>query len=271
MYKFKKRVYSIVEAISSEDFKTPKLDAFDIFIVALISLNIIAVILETVRSIYISLGSVFKIFEVFSVIIFTIEYLLRLWTCTLNESFKDPIKGRIKFMFSPLAVADLFAFLPFYIPMLIPLDLRFLRGFRLLRLIRVLKFGRYSEALRLFAHVIRSKKAELITSISIIFILLIISSSILYYIENGAQPDKFSSIPQSMWWGVVTLTTVGYGDIYPVTSIGKFLSSIISLLGIGLFALPTGILSAGFIEEIHSRKEKQIVCPNCGSVIRMRT
>lgn len=271
MYKLKKKVYSIVEAVSAEDLKTPKLDAFDIFIVILICLNIVAVTLETVRSIYISMASLFKKFEVFSVIIFTIEYALRLWTCTLNENFKGPIKGRIKFIFSPLAVVDLFAFLPFYIPMLIPLDLRFLRGFRLLRLTRVLKFGRYSEALRLFAHVISSKKAELITSISVIFILLIISSSVLYYIENSVQPDKFSSIPQSMWWGVVTLTTVGYGDIYPVTPMGKFFSSIISLLGIGLFALPTGILSAGFIEEIHLKREKQTVCPNCGSIIRLRS
>lgn len=270
MNKLKKKIYFLVETYSTESLKPLRLSLFDIFILTLICLNMIAAILETEKRIYIFLGSPFRIFEVFSIIVFTIEYALRLWTCTLNENFKDPIKGRIKFIFSPLALVDLFAFLPFYIPMLIPFDLRFLRGFRLLRLIRMFKLGRYSEALRLFIRVIRAKKEELITSISVIFILLIISSSVLYYTENSVQPDKFSSIPQSMWWGVVTLTTVGYGDIYPITSLGKFFSSIISLLGIGLFALPTGILSAGFIEEIHLRKEKCIVCPHCGGIINLR-
>jgi voltage-gated potassium channel len=110
---------------------------------------------------------------------------------------------------------------------------------------------------------LRSKKIELITAIAIIFILLIISSSLLYYVEHDAQPDKFRNIPEAMWWGVVTLTTVGYGDIYPITPLGKILSSIISLLGIGLFALPTGLLSAGFIEEI-KKKETIRNCPHCG-------
>jgi voltage-gated potassium channel len=147
--------------------------------------------------------------------------------------------------------------------MLIPFDLRFIRAFRLLRIIRVFKIGRYSEAAKLFGRVLRSKKIELITAIAIIFILLIISSSLLYYVEHDAQPDKFRNIPEAMWWGVVTLTTVGYGDIFPITPLGKILSSIISLLGIGLFALPTGLLSAGFIEEI-KKKETIRNCPHCG-------
>lgn len=270
MYKLKRKIFSIVETVSSEDLITPKLDAFDIFMVILICLNITAVVLETVKSINQLIGSFFRYFEVFSIGVFTIEYLLRLWTCTLDKKYSHPIRGRTKFIFSPLALIDLFAFLPFYIPMLIPVDLRFLRGFRLLRLFRVLKLGRYSESLRTFARVIEAKKGELITSISVIFILLVISSSLLYNIENNAQPNKFSSIPQAMWWGVVTLTTVGYGDIYPITPLGKIFSSIISLLGIGLFALPTGILSAGFIEEVYRRKEKQIICPHCGITIEIK-
>lgn len=167
-------------------------------------------------------------------------------------------------MLTPLALIDLFAFLPFYIPMIIPFDLRFLRGFRLLRLIRVLKIGRYSEVVKLFGRVFKAKIAELMTAISLIFVLLIISSSLLYYVEREAQPDKFSSIPQAMWWGVVTLTTVGYGDIYPITTMGKIMASVISLLGIGLFALPTGILSAGFVEEI-KKKVKVKKCQHCGA------
>jgi voltage-gated potassium channel len=265
MENIKRKVYAIVEAVSYEDLTTPRFDPFDIFIVILIVLNILAVILETVESIYASASNFFRYFETFSIIIFTIEYALRVWTCTLNEQYKNGLIGRIKFIFTPLAIIDLFAFLPFYIPMIIPFDFRFLRGFRLLRLVRVLKIGRYSEAVRLFGRVLKAKKAELLTSVFIIFVLLIISSSLLYYVEREAQPDKFSSIPQAMWWGVVTLTTVGYGDIYPVTPLGKFLSSIISLLGIGLFAMPTGILSAGFVEEIRARKEGRKKCPYCGA------
>jgi len=255
----------MVDVVSYEDLTTPKYDPIDIFIIILIILNIIAVILETVESLYDSASQLFRYFETFSVIVFTIEYVLRVWTCTLNEKYKNKVTGRIKFIFTPLALIDLFAFLPFYIPMIIPFDLRFLRGFRLLRLVRVLKIGRYSEAVRLFGRVLNAKKAELLTAIFIIFVLLIISSSLLYYVEREAQPDKFSSIPQAMWWGVVTLTTVGYGDIFPVTPLGKFLSSIISLLGIGLFAMPTGILSAGFVEEIRKRREGRKKCPYCGA------
>jgi len=258
-------MYAIVEVVSHEDFITRKLDIFDIFIIVLIILNILAVILETVQSIYSSAPHLFRSFEIFSVIVFTIEYALRVWTCTVNEEYKRPISGRIRFILSPIALIDLFAFLPFYIPMIIPLDLRFLRAFRLLRLIRVLKIGRYSEAVRLFGRVLNAKKAELFTAIFVIFVLLIVSSSLLYYVEHGAQPDKFSSIPEAMWWGVVTLTTVGYGDIYPITPFGKFLASIISLLGIGLFAMPAGILSAGFVEEIKTKKLERDKCPHCGA------
>lgn len=124
--------------------------------------------------------------------------------------------------------------------------------------------GRYSESMKLFVKVLKAKKEEIFIIIFVIFILLTISSSLLYYIEHEAQPKVFSSIPAAMWWGIATLTTVGYGDVYPITSLGKFLGAIISLLGIGLFALPTGILSAGFVEEIRKRREGEKVCPHCG-------
>jgi len=223
------------------------------------------VVLETVESLYVRHGHLFKDFEIFSVIVFTVDYALRLWSCTETDRYRAPIWGRIKFMFSFLALVDLFSFLPFYLPMFIPFDLRFLRGFRLFRFIRILKIGRYSEAVRLFGRVLTKKKAELLTAVFAIFILLVISSSMLYFVEHEAQPDKFKNIPEAMWWGVVTLTTVGYGDIYPITGLGKLLGSIISLMGIGLFALPAGILSAGFVEEIKTKKESFKKCPHCGA------
>jgi voltage-gated potassium channel len=262
--KIRRRVYALVETVSYDDLEKQKYDLFDVFLAVLIILNVSSVILETVPSLYERFGHLFKGFEVFSVIVFTIEYVLRLWSCTEKNEYKAPVWGRIKYAFSFMALVDLFSFLPFYLPMVISADLRFLRALRLFRLIRVLKIGHYSEAVKSFGRVIKAKKAELLTAIFAMIILLVISSSLLYFVEHDAQPDKFGSIPDAMWWGVVTLTTVGYGDIYPITVLGKFLASIMSLLGIGLFALPAGILSAGFIEEIRIKKGIEKKCPQCG-------
>ena len=260
----KKRVYQILELAQPGD-KFSR--AFDIFIISIILLNIFAVILGSIQTLAIKYSGFFRIFEVISIVIFTLEYILRLWTATENQRYKKPFVGRIIFALTPLALVDIIAVIPFYLPMLIPIDLRFIRALRLLRLLRLLKIGRYSDSLRLFGRVIKSKKEELLITTFAIFILLTISSSLLYYVESGAQPDKFSSIPEAMWWGVATLTTVGYGDVYPITALGKLLGAIISLLGIGLFAMPAGILSAGFIEQINARKSEEKKCPHCGGII----
>ena len=267
MGNLKRKAYSLVEPVSYEDPTKTSIDWFDKLIIALIFLNVIAVILSTVERIERIYSKPLYYFEVFSIAVFTIEYLLRLWSCTENPKYKDPIRGRIKLILSPLALVDLLSILPFYLPMLIAVDLRFLRAIRLIRIFRLFKMGRYSESLRTIGNVFRKKRGELLVTLFIIFILLIVSASMLYYAERDAQPDKFSSIPASMWWSVVTLTTVGYGDVFPVTSLGKFFGSIISFLGIGLFALPTGILGAGFLEELKSKKSTHIVCPHCGGKI----
>jgi voltage-gated potassium channel len=264
---FKRRIYSLVETVAYEDIQQKHLDFFDIFIMALISLNVVAVILESFEPIRLRYHSEFSIFEIFSVIVFTVEYLLRLWSCTINPTYAKPFWGRVRFSVSPLAIIDLMAILPFYLPILLPIDLRFLRAVRLLRLLRVLKFGRYSDSMKLFGQVLKNKKSELTSALIILLILLIISSSLLYSVEKEAQPDKFPNILASMWWGVATLTTVGYGDVYPITWPGKLFGAIISLLGIGLFALPTGILSAGFIEAIKEKNCSEKKCPHCGGAL----
>ena len=227
----------------------------------IILLNVIAVVLETDVNIYQQYQNVFSNFEIFSVTIFTIEYLLRLWTCTADKRFKQILLGRVKFVLTPMALVDLFAFLPFYIPMIIPLDLRFIRAFRLFRIFRILKVGRYSESYSLIARVVKKKKEVLLITVFTVFVMLVIASTLMYYVENAAQPKAFSSILNSMWWGVATLTTVGYGDIFPVTPLGKFLGAIIALLGIGIFALPTSIMASGFTEELTNKKKA--VCPHC--------
>ena len=234
------------------------------FIVGLIIINTIAVILETVKSIYQPNEELFISVEVFSVVVFSVEYILRVWSCTSIPQYKHPITGRLKYMLSTGAIIDMLAIIPFYLPIFINYDLRFVRIIRLLRFFRFFKLGRYLNASRVISSVFKSKKEELILSFVIILFLIIIASSIMYFVEHDAQPDKFSSIPETMWWSVATLTTVGYGDAYPITSLGKFLTACISILGIGMFALPAGILASGFSDEFKKQKKDKPHCPHCG-------
>jgi len=234
---------------------------FDIFIVTLILLNVASMILESVASIQAAMPRWFTVFEYISVAIFSLEYVLRVWSCVEEPEYKRPVMGRIRFALTPLALVDLLAVLPFYLPFL-NIDLRVLRMFRIARIMRIAKLGRYSESLQTLLRVLRTKKEQLVSAVFILLILLVVAASVMYYAEHSAQPQAFSSIPAAMWWAVSTLTTVGYGDVYPITTIGKFMGSIIAVLGIGMFALPTGILGAGFVDELQRKKPSQ--CPHCG-------
>ncbi len=234
------------------------------------SYNILAVILGTVKNIETTLHRFFEIFELISIIIFTVEYILRIWTCVESEKYKNAISGRIKYTFSFMALIDLVAILPFYLPFIHGIDLRFVRVLRLLRIFRLFKLGRYSKALMTIQEVLKNKKEELTISLVLVAILLVFSSSLMYYTENQVQPEAFSSIPATFWWAVATLTTVGYGDIYPITTLGKILGGFIALLGIGMFALPAGILGSGFVERIQkNKKSEKIKCPECGNTIKL--
>ena len=259
----KSRVHEIMEMIPTEDVPS---NIFHWFMIILILLNVMAVTLETVER-FSYYTHYFSAFEVFSIAVFTIEYLLRLWSCTADKKFESPVVGRIRFMVTPLALIDLMAVLPFYLPMIFPLDLRFIRVLRLFWVFRVFKMGRYTESFKTFGNVLRAKKEDLAVTVFSVLILLQVASSLMYYAEHSAQPARFSSIPAAMWWGVTTLTTLGYGDIYPVTVLGKILGAVIALLGIGLFALPAGILASGFAEEIQKKRQTQRTCPHCGKEI----
>ncbi|MBP2626317.1 MAG: Ion transport protein [Firmicutes bacterium] len=240
--------------------------SFHIFMVILILLNVLAVMLETVDQIAEQYADILLYFEYFSVALFSVEYLLRIWCCNVNKKYTGHIIGRLKFIFTPLALIDLLSVIPFYLPIFITFDLRFIRLIRLSRIFRLFKLGRYSSAYTLIKHVIIAKKEYLTITMIFGMTLLIISSCMMYFVEHEAQPEIFSSIPATMWWGIVTLTTVGYGDAYPITPLGKFLSAILALLGIGLFALPAGILASGFSEEIH-KQHCETLCPHCGKDI----
>lgn len=242
-----------------------------VILLILIFVSSAAVVLETVDEYNEAYGSIFRAIELVSVTVFSIEYLLRLWIAPLNPNYSKPITGRIKYAFSLMALVDLMAILPAFLPVIFPTDLRILRFLRTFRLFRLLKMSRYVESLNTLDNVIRAKKEELTVIAAMILMLLLFSSSLIYLVENEAQPDKFPSIPAAMWWGVATLTTVGYGDIFPVTPLGKILSGFIAFLGIGMFALPTGILASGFAEEIskNRNKPKDCLCPHCGGDISL--
>lgn len=236
------------------------------FLVILILSNVCAVMIETMEEVSTMYRHIFYNFELASVGVFTIEYIARLWVVTERTGLKGT-KDRLRYALHPLMLVDMLAILPFYLPYILPNDLIFLRALRLMRLARVLKLGRYSDAIKVFINVIRLKKEQLAVAAFCMAILLVISSSLMYYAEHRAQPAIFGSIPHSLWWAVITLTTVGYGDAYPITSLGRVLGAIISMLGIAMFALPAGILSAGFVEysEKMKARRKRRTCPKCGA------
>lgn len=262
----KKRIYELVERGS---FGKKYNLYFDYFIMSLIVFNVIAIAFESLSTLNANHIKILRIFEIVSLLIFTVEYILRIYVADLIYPRKNKLYSILKFMVSPLGLVDLFAILPFYMPFFIPFDLRFIRLFRLFRFIRVFKIARYNKAMNLIIAVFKEKRTELGMTFFVAFILLIISSFLMYFIEGKVQPDKFPDVFGSMWWAIVTLTTIGYGDVYPITTIGKLLSGLVSVIGIGLIALPTGIISAGFIEVLNKRKtdRQPIICPHCGKEI----
>jgi voltage-gated potassium channel len=259
--KTRKRTFELLEVAKSGDHFSKIIDTF---LVVLILINVIAMVLGTVESVKNSIGPLLEWLEYFSVVIFSFEYVLRIWSIVEKTKKNSLIKSRICFAFTFMALVDLFAILPSIIPMIIPIDLRFLRLFRLFRMTRVLKVGRYSKAVQTFSQVLEEKKEELLIAVIAAFFLLLISSSLMFYIENEAQPNVFKSIPDAMWWGSAVLTTVRYGDIAPITTLGKMLGVASAILGIGLFALPAGILASGFSEALSNDKTKDGFCPTCG-------
>ncbi len=227
----------------------------NLLLILLISMNVVAIILESVGSIHQQYERAFWYFEIFSVAIFTVEYIARVWSSIDLEEAADtsPVMGRLRYILSPMALVDLIAILPFYMSLYLSIDLRFLR---VLRLLRLFKLTRYSPALGALLDVIHKESEALLAAFVVLLMMLVISAAGIYLIENELQPETFGSIPNSMWWAIVTLTTVGYGDVVPVTPMGKIFGGLIGLIGIGMIALPAAIMASGFAENIRERQQK---------------
>ncbi|MEG4007857.1 ion transporter [Microcoleus sp. Pol11C1] len=251
--KIKAIIYEILETSESSNLYSL---ADDVFITSLILIDVAAFIASTSPTLSPEYTSILANIEIFSSLVFTIEYILRLWVSTVDRRYSHPLWGRLRYALTPLSLIDLISILPFCLLLLFP-TLNFVNLIRVLRLLRLLKMSRYSESVRTLGAVLYAKKEELIATAFAVFILLIFASSVMYFVENEAHPETFGSIPDAMWWGVVTLTTVGYGDIYPITALGKLLGAMLAFLGIGIFALPAGIIAGGFSEELQKKKQEK--------------
>ena len=237
-----------------EDDESPSAHrrAVDLGLITLIVIAVVAAALESVPDIYARWALSFVSIEFCLAAIFSLEYLLRLWVCVEDRAgrYSQPFLGRLRYALTPSALVDLFAILPMYVAFLMPDSLIFLRT---LRLVRIIKLTRYSPAIALLEVVIYNQRSALAAGATIVFALLMIVSGFAYLAESRVQPEAFGTIPDAMWWTVVTMTTVGYGDVTPVTLAGKLIAAVASFAGLALIALPTAILAEGFAQELQKR------------------
>ena len=225
----------------------------DFALIALITINVISVILETVEGIYSQFAAYFDFIEIVSVSVFTVEYLLRLWSSAEAAAEGESAgAARLRYVASPLAIIDLLAIAPFYLAFFVSMDLRFLR---VLRLLRIFKLTRYSSAMTMLLDVFREEASAFFAGFFILIVLLVLAASGAYLVEHETQPEKFGSIPDAMWWAMATLTTVGYGDVTPVTPLGKLFGACVTVIGIGMAALPAGILASGLADQLRRKRE----------------
>ncbi len=249
---FRRKIFLLLDAGHGDE---PMSRAVDMFLIGLISLNVLAVVFESMPDVAAAYETPFAVFETFSVLVFTGEYLLRLWAAPEHEdgAFAGGLKGRIKYMLTPLALIDLIVILPFYLSSVIGVDLRVLRA---LRLFRAFRLTRYSSSMKLLMQVLRDESSTIGAALFILMLLIVIAASLTYMFEHTVQPEAFGSIPHALWWAVVTMTTIGYGDVVPMTLMGRICASVIGVISVGMVALPAGILASGFSDALHRRRRE---------------
>lgn len=247
------RVYQLLEKAEDGD-RASRLVDVGLFI--LVSVNVLAVSLETVDSLHRAYADIFWWIEVVSVFLFTLEYGLRFWSiaASADERGLSSLNARLSYVFSPTGIIDLVAILPSLLPLLFgSIDLRWLR---ILRLARLFKFSHYTSALEDLISSVRRESQSFVATIYLLFLALMISSTLIYVFEHELQPENFGSIPESMWWSFVTLTTVGYGDVVPITAAGRAIAALTALMGVCVVALLTGIVATGFSKQMSMKQSE---------------
>ena len=227
---------------------------FDLFIVVWVLISVLAVILESVDSIHYNLSVEFIVLDAVAVLVFSFEYMMRLYSCVEEPRFQRTIVGRLSYASKPVAVIDFLAIIPFFLEVFLHhlIDLRFLRSFRLMRLF---KLARYTGSTNTLFAIIRREAPILATTAFTLMLLVVLVASLGYLFEHEAQPEKFENIPTSIYWAVITLASVGYGDISPITPLGRMMTTLMALIGLGLFAIPASILSSAFTQELQSQRQ----------------
>lgn len=247
----RKRIFNIIEIGNKDDMPSA---VFDRFIVVVIFVNLLVTLMQTFDQLS-PYMPVLNALELITIVIFVIEYILRVVTADfLYPEERSGLKARLRFVFSAYGLIDLFSIVPYFLPFIFPVGAVAFRMFRVFRIFRLFKINAQYDAFNVIASVLKEKKNQLISSVCMIFILMLASSLCMYSLEHDAQPEQFKNAFSGIWWSVSTLLTVGYGDIYPVTAAGKVMAIIISFLGVGMVAIPTGIISAGFVEQYTEMK-----------------
>lgn len=253
MYKFRKRLFEIVQIGAAKDLLSR---SFDVIISVIIVLNIVVTFLAT----FDELGpflNVLKGIELATIIFFTIEYIIRLFTADFLYPDKSKGKAVIAFIFSFYGIIDFLSCFPYYMPFTTPTGLAVLRLFRVFRIFRLFKINSQFDAFNVIVNVLNERKKQLISSVVLILMLMLSASMLMYGVEHEAQPEIFENALSGFWWSMATVFTIGYGDIYPITFLGKLLALIISFLGVGIVAIPTGIISAGFVEQFSKLNKEE--------------
>jgi voltage-gated potassium channel len=253
---FRKQLFHILHKPARQN---PWARYVNYLLAALIVSNAALVAIETLPSIGAKFHSIFVMFEVASTSLFALEYLARIWVCVEQGRYAHPVFGRIRYALSPLPILDLIVILTFWSVV----DLRFLRVARMVRLLKVLNLAHFEDSLQRVAAALSRRKELLIVAMALMVFCIYASAAILYQVEHNAQPNTFSSIPETLWWAMTTLTTIGYGDMVPITPFGKLCAGLISVFGIGVFALPTAIVTAAIVEA-GATDRGIVICKHCG-------
>lgn len=252
--KRRKRLFEIIEVGNGLDGISR---GYDYINACAIIINLAVSIMYTYSDLKAKYGSLFLVVEEITIAFFAIDYLLRVWTARFLYPDETGAKAIGKYIFSFTGIVDLLSFLPYYLPVFFPAGTVAFRMIRIIRIFRLFRINAYHDSLSVITEVLKGKRQQLISSVFIILILMIASSLCMYSLENEAQPEVFSNAFSGIWWAASTLLTVGYGDIYPITTLGKVFGIVISFLGVGMVAIPTGIISAGFVDQYSNLKKRQ--------------